>query len=189
MTIPHLPFYFIRHGETDWNRRHVFMGKNDIPLNQRGIEQSKLAAQWLKDEPIEHIVTSPLSRALKTAEIIAEVLQVPITVIDSLKECDWGNKEGQPVDDHAVFDKWIAGHTHEGAERACDFDMRVKCALKDALNVSESVLIVAHGGVYCSIQRTLSLSLVNIKNCSPVYHRPPEHPRHSWLVHDIGDQE
>lgn len=186
MTIPHLPFYFIRHGETDWNRRHVYMGTTDIPLNQTGVRQAKLAAQWLKDEPIDHIVTSPLIRARDTAEIIAAAIQKPITIIDSLKECHWGAKEGQPVDTRIVFDQWIKGDTHEGAEAAYDFDARVRGALKHALGLSESVLIVAHGGVYCSIQRTLSLSLMNIRNCAPVYHRPPEHPNHPWFVSDVG---
>ncbi len=189
MTIPHLPFYFIRHGETDWNRRHVYMGTTDIPLNQAGVGQAELAAQWLKDQAIDHVVSSPLARAHKTAEIIAATMQKPITIIDDLKECHWGAKEGQPVDERVFFEQWIAGDTPEGAEAAYDFDARVRSALKHALGLSESVLIVAHGGVYCSIQRALSMSLVNIRNCAPVYHRPPEHPSHPWLVCDVGGEE
>lgn len=98
MKIHHKQFYFMRHGETDWNRRRIYMGSQDIPLNQLGIEQAELAAQYLKDEPISHIVTSPLSRAPKTAEIIASVLEKPVTIIDEFIECCWGIKEGRPYD-------------------------------------------------------------------------------------------
>ncbi|MES2607863.1 MAG: histidine phosphatase family protein [Pseudomonadota bacterium] len=188
MTIPQLPFYFIRHGETDWNRGHVYMGTTDIPLNQTGVGQAELAAQWLKDQPITHIATSSLSRAVKTAKIIAESIQKPITVIDNLKECHWGVKEGQPVDICTFFDQWIDGDTPEGAEAACDFDARVKRGLIHALGLSKTVLIVAHGGVCCSIQRTLSLPLMNIKNCVPICYRPPEHPGHSWSVCGLGGE-
>ena len=189
MTVPHIPFYFIRHGETDWNRRHVYMGTTDIPLNQTGIEQAEQAAQLLKRAPIDHIVTSPLTRAHKTAEIIAAAIQKPITIIGDLKECHWGVKEGQAVDACEIFDQWITGNTPQGAEAACDFDARVKRGLRQALRLSQSVLIVAHGGVYCSIQRALRSSLSNIKNCAPVCHRPPEHPHHPWFVDDLGEEE
>jgi probable phosphoglycerate mutase len=158
----------------------------DIPLNQTGIEQAKLAAQLLKGKPIDHIATSPLLRAVKTAEIIAEAIQKPITVMRDLKECCWGIKEGLPVDVDAIFDQWIDGDTPKGAETARDFDARVKRGLMDALELSESVLIVGHGGVFCSIQRTLSVPLLNIKNCTPVYHEPPEHPSHPWSLFDLN---
>ncbi|MDP3371698.1 MAG: histidine phosphatase family protein [Candidatus Paracaedibacteraceae bacterium] len=190
MTIPHIPFYFIRHGQTDWNLRGVYMGTSDIPLNEAGIEQAKLATQLLKREPINHIITSPLLRAAKTAEIIAKIIEKPITIMEDLKECCWGIKEGMPVDADAIFDQWIDGDTPKGAEAAHDFDERVKRGLKDALALSQQpsqlVLIVGHGGVFCSIQRTLSAPLNNIKNCIPVYYRPPNHAEHSWSLSYCG---
>ena len=186
MTILNKPFYFVRHGETDWNRRHLYMGSQDIPLNQRGIEQSKLAADWLKDEPIVHIATSPLSRARKTAEIIAEKIQKPITVVDDLRECGWGIKEGEPFDDGVILQKWFKGEALEGAEKVHDFGARVMRGLTSALELPGPVLIVAHGGVYCAIQRVFGWPFINVKNCSPLYHKPPEESQQSWFVSDLS---
>lgn len=67
------PFYFLRHGETDWNLEHKAMGSQDIPLNNRGLSQVLNAVKLLKNESIGTIVSSPLLRARKTADIIAGV--------------------------------------------------------------------------------------------------------------------
>ena len=60
----------IRHGETDWNAEKIFRGRADIELNESGIKQAELLAQYLADEKIVAVYSSPLKRALKTAEII-----------------------------------------------------------------------------------------------------------------------
>ncbi|KJV73022.1 histidine phosphatase family protein [Orientia tsutsugamushi] len=67
--LPLKPFYFLRHSETDWNFEHRAMGSQDIPLNNRGVSQGLNAAELLKNEPITTIVSSPLRRARKTADI------------------------------------------------------------------------------------------------------------------------
>ena len=72
------PLYFIRHGETDWNKQRRFQGQSDIPLNKHGIEQaalnSKILAGLLKKcdglDQQYHFVSSPLLRATKTTELI-----------------------------------------------------------------------------------------------------------------------
>lgn len=188
-TIPHHPFYFIRHGETDWNRRGIYMGSTDIPLNQTGIDQADKSIAWLRQEPIAHIATSPLSRATKTAEIIAAKIQKPITVIDDLKECVWGIKEGQPVglDGLDLIEQWLAGKPFEGAETADEFGFRVMRGFKTALTLTGPVLIVAHGGVYCAIQRIFGWPFINLKNCAPLLHCPPEHSTHPWQICDLSE--
>jgi broad specificity phosphatase PhoE len=62
----------LRHGQTDWNINFLLQGVTDIPMNQTGIEQVKLAAQAIRAEDWDVVLTSPLSRARQTAEIIAE---------------------------------------------------------------------------------------------------------------------
>ncbi len=69
MTDTHLGLF--RHGQTDWNINFLLQGVTDIPMNETGIEQIKLAAKAIKAEDWDVILTSPLTRAKQTAEIIA----------------------------------------------------------------------------------------------------------------------
>lgn len=89
--LPLKPFYFLRHGETDWNLEHRAMGSQDIPLNDRGVSQGLNAEELLKNEPIATIVNSPLLRArTKTADIIAQLIKAPVIEITELQEACWG---------------------------------------------------------------------------------------------------
>ncbi len=63
---------FVRHGETEWNRKGQFQGQIDIPLNENGKEQARKAAEFLKDVQIDFAFSSPLLRPKETAEIILE---------------------------------------------------------------------------------------------------------------------
>lgn len=64
-------FIFVRHGQTDWNRENRFRGLMDLLLNEKGIEQAERAAARLERTLIAAVYASPLSRTMKTAEIIA----------------------------------------------------------------------------------------------------------------------
>jgi broad specificity phosphatase PhoE len=70
--IPKRPFYFLRHGQTDIERR--YQGHSDVPLNGMGIDQARAAAECLACIPINRIVARPLIRAVATAAIVAEKL-------------------------------------------------------------------------------------------------------------------
>src|SRR5438067_11542 len=78
-------FYYLRHGETDWNREHRAQGHNDIPLNETGVAQAYAAVPALARCGIATVCTSPLARARRTAEIVNETLGRPLVVIDALK--------------------------------------------------------------------------------------------------------
>ena len=164
--IPQIPFYFMRHGETDWNRRHIEMGSRDIPLNDRGLAQAALAAERLKSESIAQIASSPLQRATKTAEIVAEVLGKEITIINELAEHGLDKKTGE-------------------SESGEDFEARVMQALEKSLSLSGPVLIVAHGDVYCVVQRALGRAVRSLQNCGIVYYEPPVEDGHLWGIHDL----
>ena len=62
----------IRHGETEWNAAGLFRGRADIALNENGIRQAELLAEYLSEKKIDVIYASPLERARKTAEIIRD---------------------------------------------------------------------------------------------------------------------
>jgi broad specificity phosphatase PhoE len=92
-------FYGLRHGATDWNRKGLFQGRTDNPLNEDGLRQAHEAADMLRGVGISRIVASPLLRAARTAEIIAEAIAVPLDIDDRIIELDFGSFEGLPVRD------------------------------------------------------------------------------------------
>ena len=67
-----IPFWFLRHGETDWNAQGLSQGRTDIPLNAIGLMQAARAAEAMRGRGIATIVASPLDRAYRTAEIVAQ---------------------------------------------------------------------------------------------------------------------
>ena len=67
-------FYYLRHGETDWNKEHRMQGATDVPLNATGVAQAHRAKEALRGRHVETICCSPLSRAYDTAMIVNEVL-------------------------------------------------------------------------------------------------------------------
>jgi len=108
-------FWFLRHGETDWNARFLSQGNVDIPLNARGVAQARAAAALLKGRGIASIVHSPLGRARDTAAIVAEALGVDMAADEDLREAAFGVNEGQPMGDW--FAAWVEGRfTPEGGE-------------------------------------------------------------------------
>jgi broad specificity phosphatase PhoE len=111
-----VPFWFLRHGETDWNAQGLSQGHTDIPLNAVGLAQARRAARTLEGSGIATVVSSPLGRARVTAEIVAEALGLPVAAFDDdLREVNFGVQEGEPMGDW--YDDWIAGtYTPERAE-------------------------------------------------------------------------
>ena len=91
-----MEIYVVRHGETDYNVKHVFQGHADIPLNEVGIEQAKETALKFKDVNVDMILVSPLQRAIQTADYISKITGVPITIEQRLIERNFGDMEGQP---------------------------------------------------------------------------------------------
>ena len=84
----------VRHGETEWNVVEVFRGRIDIELNETGIKQAELLAEYLSDSKVDVIYSSPLKRALKTAEIIAGYHRLDVEVAPSLIDLDYGKWQG-----------------------------------------------------------------------------------------------
>ena len=83
-----------RHGETDWNVAEVFRGRADIGLNETGVKQAELLAEFLSGLKLDAIYSSPLKRALKTAEPLARRHQLDIQVTGGLIDLDFGEWQG-----------------------------------------------------------------------------------------------
>lgn len=97
--VPSRSFICLRHGATDWNRLGLFQGRTDNPLNDDGIAQAHAAAEKLRTVALAQVVSSPLLRAVQTAEIIANIASRTVTLDRGLIELDFGSFEGQPVRD------------------------------------------------------------------------------------------
>ena len=83
-------FYVFRHGETDYNVEKRLQGWKDIPLNDTGIAQATELAKGLSNLHFDYIYSSPLLRALKTAEIVAAPHNARVIIDDGLKEWNLG---------------------------------------------------------------------------------------------------
>ena len=180
-TLNPVPFWFLRHGETDWNAEGRSQGRTDIPLNTVGLTQARRAAMALVDRGIVTIVASPLTRALKTAEIVAEALELPVSTDHDLQEVAFGEEEGKPMGDW--YDDWIAGsYTPAGAETFQGLHDRAVAAINRATAPPGPVLVVAHGALF----RALRLALghepnVRTPNALPILCAPPASGR-VWEV-------
>ena len=181
-----VPFWYLRHGETDWNRQGLSQGSNDIPLNDLGLAQAREAAEKLRNRGIASIVSSPLSRARVTAEIVAEVLGLDVQIEPDLREVSWGVHEGKALAEW--FPDWLAGHaTPKGAESFDTLRRRSISGLNRAMAYPPAVLIVAHGGVFRAIRSAMKLEMTGrTRNCVPMMCAPPEAPDREWslVVHD-----
>jgi len=97
-----------RHGETEWNVAEIFRGRIDIELNETGMKQAELLAEYLSDLKIDAIYSSPLKRALNTAEIIASYHKIDVKIASGLIDFDYGKWQGLPHQE--VKDKYKELH-------------------------------------------------------------------------------
>jgi broad specificity phosphatase PhoE len=177
-----VPFWFLRHGETDWNAQGLSQGRTDIPLNAVGLAQAKRAARTLEGSGIATVVASPLSRARVTAEIAAEALGLPVSFDDDLREVNFGEQEGQPMGDW--YDDWIAGtYTPERAESFPALLARAVSAVNRALSRPAPVLVVAHGALFRALRLSFGLEPnVRTPNALPVRCEPPAEGGDAWTL-------
>jgi phosphoserine phosphatase len=92
----------VRHGQTPWNKDKIFRGSRDIPLNDQGREEARLAGEWLKGETINAAYCSPLSRARDTGEAIARHHGLQVADLPGLTDLCYGDWEGMPLNEVKV---------------------------------------------------------------------------------------
>ena len=175
-------FWFLRHGETDWNAQGLSQGRTDIPLNAVGVMQAERAARTLRTARIATVVASPLLRARRTAEIVAAELRLPVALDPDLAEVNFGDQEGQPMGDW--YDDWIDGrYTPAGGESFAGLLDRAVRAVNRATALPAPVLVVAHGALF----RALRLALghepnIRTPNALPIHLTPPAAGGAAWGV-------
>ena len=165
----------IRHGETLWNKEGRIQGTSDIELSPVGIEQARLLALSLKDQPICAIHASPLKRALKTAEIINEHHGKEIQTHADLMEMDQGDFEGFSFKELMAcekdfLNKWIADPASvrmPNGESLAELQARAWRALETIISKEQSALVVAHNFTIAAIIcRIKNISLSNFRGNS-----------------------
>ena len=92
-------FYFVRHGETEWNAEGRFCGRTDVPLSEAGRRQARLLGLRVKPLRVIALYSSPLRRALETARIIGEVTGRESVVDPRLAELNYGAWEGLTLEE------------------------------------------------------------------------------------------
>jgi len=172
-TLAPIPFWFLRHGETDWNAQGISQGNVDIPLNATGLAQARSAAELLLNRGIASIVSSPLSRARVTADIIAEALGLPVAMDDGLREVAFGVQEGQKMTEW--FTDWVKGSfTPQGGETFAALRRRAVGAINRATTQPPAVLVVAHGALFRSLRAAMGMEPnVRTRNAVPILCAPP----------------
>lgn len=86
--------FLFRHGETDWNREGRLQGHTDTALNATGLAQAKALSETLRPHRLDAVVSSDLTRARTTAQIVAEALDLPLFTDAGLRETNVGAAEG-----------------------------------------------------------------------------------------------
>ena len=139
--------YIIRHGKTELNKANVLQGRSNHPLNEEGIRQAQEAAGMLAGIPFSHVFSSPLVRAIQTAQMITPHRE---PVIDErLIEMDYGPYEGAdlknpPQEIITFFSDFVHNTAPEGMESLSAVVERVGEFLEEIRDLEGDILISTH---------------------------------------------
>ena len=180
-----MKIYFIRHGETIWNKEKKIQGQSDIPLNEYGRELAYVTADAIKEIPFDIVYSSPLLRAKETAEILVENRNLDIHVDPRLIEMSFGEGEGESLPEiHSHPEMKLYNFIHNpgeyipptGGETFEELYERCKSFIEDVIlpaeSQYESMLIVGHGALirgmihYINNRPSKDFWIVTHKNCS-----------------------
>ena len=143
-----------RHGETDWNRESRFQGHADPPLNELGRQQAAELAEALAQEQLAAVYSSPLRRALETAQVVARGHGLEAVPVEGLREVDVGSWQALTRDEverrfPEQFRRWLDyGRGWDDGESYEEMGRRVLAALDElvARHDDERIVAVTHGG-------------------------------------------
>jgi broad specificity phosphatase PhoE len=150
--------YFVRHGETEYNRKGIMQGSGvDSSLNRTGREQAHALRRRFSSLPVDVVYSSDLRRAQETADLLAESLpRADRRILSDLREISWGVLEGEspsPTRDAAlgtVKSQWAEGNYDariDGGESILDVrDRAIRAAQHMVeMDASRTILAVTHG--------------------------------------------
>ena len=138
----------IRHGQTDWNKKFLIQGRENNPLNEEGITQAHITANLLlnNDSNWDVIISSPLIRAVQTAEIIKDKLNLksPIIINNNVIEREFGAAEGLTISEE-VYDR-INNDDYDNLETCKELQKRSMDTIIDIVKSfpNKKILIITH---------------------------------------------
>jgi len=158
-----------RHGETVWNIEKIYRGRTDVNLDEVGIKQAELLGKYLSNWELEAIYSSPLRRALDTANIIAHYQKIGVHIVEGLIDFDYGEWQSLPEQEvkrlyPALLNEWHS-NPHKvkmpGGESLEDVRRRAIEVVNDVLSKYQgSVVLVSHRVV----NKVLICSLLELDN-------------------------
>ncbi len=182
----------VRHGETDWNRRGLIQGTTDVPLNETGLAQAADAAARLGSDSFAQgwsgVITSPLSRARVTGEVIASTLGIPfLSPVPGLAERDYGQGEGMEMDVAKL--RYPDGVYPESEGN----DLVLERALLSIDGIrsrhgGRPLIVVAHGGLLHTLLSRLNGARVPSIANATVNLVEFEADRERWVIHAINGE-
>lgn len=144
-------FYFVRHGESEWNIANKICGATDIPLTAHGIAQAHALGEKIREEGlhIDKVLCSPLRRAKRTAEEICAVTGFPLFEEERLREQNFGRYEGTPRNGEEFrIAKTRFIDSYGGGETMFETAHRVYSLLDEITSQTDTVyLLAAHNGI------------------------------------------
>jgi broad specificity phosphatase PhoE len=161
----------VRHGETEWNRVERFRGRADVPLNAAGLAQAEATGRRIAADAIPAAVySSPLSRAVKTAEAIAGHFALTVQVHPGLADIDYGEWQGLTPDEARarwpeIIHAWYgAPQTARipGGETLDEIRARAMAAVSEiaARHAGRTVALVSH----TVVNRVILLEILGLGN-------------------------
>jgi len=158
-----------RHGETVWNVEKIYRGRTDVNLDEVGIKQAELLGKYLSNWKLEAIYSSPIKRALDTANIIARYQKIGVNIAEGLIDFDYGEWQSLPEQEvkrlyPALLNEWH-NNPHKvrmpGGESLEDVRRRAIEVVNDILSKYQgSVVLVSHRVV----NKVLICSLLGLDN-------------------------
>ncbi|OEH92453.1 histidine phosphatase family protein [Bacillus solimangrovi] len=180
---------FVRHGQTDWNIKKKIQGTTQTVLNERGILEARLCAIHLQAKKWDRVITSPLLRAVQTAEIINEQLRnLPITYDDCWIERDYGIATGWTYE--KMISAYQAGEIHDIEENE-HISKRVQLGLEKLLTLyrNERIIVISHGvtivaALNIGLAHPLPFEKIHLQNGSL---NVMKHKNNKWKVESYNE--
>lgn len=146
--------YLVRHGETELNQKKCYYGHMDVGLSEKGVKQAKAIGAFFQNRSFDVVVSSPLIRAVKTAEYILVGREQKIVVDERLSEQNFGIFEGftyeqlleRYPDEFQSWNQDFSGYRIPGGESFSDVRDRIDNYLKELIGRDGTMLLVAHKG-------------------------------------------